>query len=93
MGDILIRGVSETMRASLAEKAARNGRSLSEEARVRLRKSLESDDDRPEFANAYDAIRSAFIEAGGGDGEFARVMEEVEAQSKGDFGRPFKDFE
>lgn len=93
MGDILIRDVSEALKTSLAERAARHGRSLSEEAKIRLRKSLESDETEPEFANAYDAIRSAFIEAGGGNGEFAKEMEEIEVQSKRDFGRPFEDFE
>ncbi|MCC6204182.1 MAG: TraY domain-containing protein [Hyphomicrobiales bacterium] len=92
MGDILIRGVSEAMKTSLSERAARNGRSLSEEAKIRLRKSLESDRTEPEFANAYDAIRSAFVGAGGGGGEFAEAMKEVEAESKRDFGRSPGDF-
>lgn len=93
MGDLLIRDISDAMKAKLSRSASKNGRSLSEEAKDRLRVSLEAEPEGRPAMNAYDAIRSAFIDAGGGDGEFAKVMEEIEAESKKDFGRPLEDFE
>jgi hypothetical protein len=38
-------------------------------------------------------LRSAFVEAGAADGEFAKIMDEIEAERKKDFGRPLPDFE
>lgn len=93
MGDILIRDIPDAMKAGLSRSASKNGRSLSDEAKDRLRVSLETEPEGMPAMNAFDAIRSAFIDAGGGDGEFAKIMDEIEAESKKDFGRPFEDFE
>lgn len=95
MGDMLIRNVPEQLKNEIAARAAKSGRSLSEEAKVLLRRSLLSDA-APEpagFANAYDAIRSAFEEHGGIDDAFADMMDEIEAERKRDFGRPVPDLE
>ncbi len=94
MGDLLIRNVSEAMKIDLAKKARESGRSLSEEAKVRIRNSLaEEGEPKRKFANAYEAIRSAFEEAGAIDDEYAKIMDEIEADRKRDFGRPLPDFE
>ena len=88
MGDLLIRNVPEAMKTGLSNSAVKSGRSLSEEAKHRLRKSLEEEPESAPVMNVLDAIRSAFIEAGGGTGEFAAIMDEIEAEGKRDFGRP-----
>lgn len=92
MGDLLIRDIPDALKTKLSSAASKSGRSLSEEAKIRLRQSLDVEVEReaPPM-NAFDMIRSAFLEAGGGDGEFAAIMDEIEAESKRDFGRPVEE--
>lgn len=95
MGDLLIRNIPDAMKAELEQRARQNGRSLSDEAKVQIRRSLatvEAPEPR-QFANALEALRSAFEEAGPLDDEYSRIMDEIEAQRKKDFGRPLPDFE
>jgi plasmid stability protein len=93
MGDLLIRNMPEGLKTGLSNSALKNGRSLSDEAKYRLRKSLDDEPDSAPAMNAFEAIRSAFIEAGGGTGEFAAIMDEIEAEGKRDFGRPVEEQE
>lgn len=44
MGDLLIRNLDNALKNRLRDEARQNGRSLSEEASVRLRQSLSSED-------------------------------------------------
>jgi len=96
MGDLLIRNMPDALKAGLAKKAEQNGRSLSEEAKARLRQSLLDDADtaiRPK-RNAYDALRSIFVEEDAllSDEEHAEFMRAIE-ESRKDIGRPVPDFE
>ncbi len=95
MGDLLIRNIPDAMKAELEDHARRSGRSLSEEAKAQIRRSLLLVEDAPPvaYANALEAIRSAFVEAGAVDDEYAGIMDEIEAERKRDFGRPIPDFE
>lgn len=45
MGDLLIRNLDDALKRRLRDQAKQNGRSLSEEASVRLRRSLASGND------------------------------------------------
>jgi plasmid stability protein len=64
MGDLLIRNIADAVKIGLAERARQSGRSLSDEANLRLARSLAADERQPRmFENAFDAIRSAFVEA------------------------------
>lgn len=93
MGDLLIRNIPEPLKASLSASATKSGRSLSDEAKYRLHRSLETEPESRPSMNAYEAIRTAFLETGGGTGEFAAIMDEIEAESKRDFGRPVESLE
>lgn len=95
MGDLLIRNIPDALKAELEQRARQSGRSLSEEAKVQIRRSLTSvEPEQPrQFANAYQALRSAFEEAGPLDDEYSRIMDEIEAQRKKDFGRPMPEYE
>lgn len=95
MGDLLVRGLSDSVKASLADKAKQGGRSLSEEAKLRLVQSLVDDEQNPRrYENAFSALRRAFIEAdailsNAEHEDFMRAIEEV----RKDMGRPAPDFE
>lgn len=96
MGDILIRNVSKAVKTQLVDSAKINGRSLSDEIRERLARSLVSEKagEPPKFANAYEAIRSAFVEADAlmSDDEHARFMGDVDRMRHSP-PRPVSDFE
>jgi plasmid stability protein len=92
MGDLLIRDVPEHLRAELTDAARRSGRSLSDEAKRMLSKAVSQEKmhPAPSGKSLLEAIQAAF--AGIPDGEreeFAKIMDDVEAERKKDFGRPF----
>ncbi|KAA0699333.1 plasmid stabilization protein [Neorhizobium sp. P12A] len=95
MGDLLIRNVPEAMKLDIAELAEKNGNSLSDEAKNLLRKGMIAThaDMEPNGGSTFDAIRRAFVDAGASGDEFAKIMDEIEAERKTDFGRPVEDFE
>ena len=80
MGDMLIRNVPDAVKSNLAKKARQSGRSLSDEVKLRLAKSLLDDEKQPEkFDNAYDAIRSVFVNSNAlmTDDEHAEFMDDI----------------
>ena len=91
MGDLLIRDVPEDLERDLSEAANKAGRSLSDEAKLRLSGNVTARaasqrsgadfvvDIQALFADIPDEERE----------EFARIMDEVEARRKTDFVRPF----
>ena len=97
MGDMLIRGIPDAIKTELTQLARDEGKSLSETAVDLLRKGMAADraDRAKPKQSAWDALRSAFIDADAvdHDGEFAKIMDEIEAERKKDFGRPVPDFE
>ena len=94
MGDLLIRNISSDLKSTLAQKAAQSGRSLSEEAKIRLRRSLESEEGPLDTRNAWDVLRGAFVDADAllTEEEHEEFMRAVEEGRK-DMGRPAPDFE
>ncbi len=95
MGDMLIRNIPDAVKNGLAEKARQSGRSLSDEANLRLARSLAEDEQQPrKFENAYEMIRSAFVEADAlmTEEEHAEFMRGIE-EGRRDMGRPVPDFE
>jgi hypothetical protein len=90
MGDLLIRGIPDPLKREIAQAAEKVDQSLSTKAIDLLRKGLIAEREaRPaQGESAWDRLRSVFEENGGTDGEFAKVMEEIEADRKRDFGRP-----
>ena len=94
MGDLLIRNISEAMKRDIAEAAQRSGNSLSDEAKELLREALHRKTEaQSDAVPVYEAIRAAFVSENAVDDEFAAIMDEIEAERKKDFGRPFEDFE
>ncbi|AYG68038.1 MULTISPECIES: plasmid stabilization protein [unclassified Rhizobium] len=96
MSDLLIRDISEPMKHDIAERAKQAGRSLSEEAKELLQKALIAEKAATEGAgvSAWDLLRPILYD--GDDAaatEYARIMDEIEAERKTDFGRPVEDFE
>ena len=63
MASITIRKLDERTKARLRVRAARNGRSMEEEARTLLRTALEVD--APAAGNLADTIRARFRRLGG----------------------------
>jgi len=90
MGDMLIRGIPDTLKTALEDAARQDGRSLSSRAIDLLRKGLLFEKEaaaRPREP-AGQALRRIFEEEGAIDDEFVALMDEVEAAGKKDFGRP-----
>ncbi|AJD39811.1 plasmid stabilization protein [Rhizobium sp. SEMIA 4085] len=95
MGGLLIRDISDAKR-NIAVRAERRGGSLSDEARRLVQKgmiaegSVANDDD----LTAWDSLRSILGPDNDDEAEvFAKIMEEIEADRKRNFGRPIEDFE
>jgi len=63
VASITIRKLDERTKARLRVRAARNGRSMEEEARTLLRAAL--GEDQPAASNLADAIRARFRHLGG----------------------------
>jgi plasmid stability protein len=95
MGDLLVRGLADAVKANLTEKAKQGGRSLSDEVKLRLVQSLVDDEQNPRrYENTFNAIRRAFIEADAlmSDEEHAEFMHAIE-EGRRDLGRPLPEFE
>jgi plasmid stability protein len=94
MTDLLIRDIPADMKKKIAASAKSAGRSLSDEAKRLILAGL-----RHEAAKAgapkdpAKALRAIFHGENEDDEEFARIMDEIEAERKRDFGRPPPDFE
>jgi plasmid stability protein len=95
MGDLLIRNVPEAMKRDIAERAERNGNSLSDEMKSLLRKAMaDHDAEEKPVRSAWESLQEVFAPLTAEEkDEFAKIMEEIEAERKKDFGRPFEDFE
>ena len=91
MGDMLIRGIPEGLKREIEEFAKRDGQSLSAKSIDLLRKSIDAErrpHDRP-FVSAWDVLRPILYDGNDKEAEeYAKIMDEVEAERKRDFGRP-----
>ena len=89
MGDMLIRGIPDALKIEIEGAARQEGQSLSARAIDLMRKGLLFEREaagRPK-QSAWDMIRSIYEHEGPVTGEFARIMDEIEAERKRDFGR------
>jgi plasmid stability protein len=95
MGDMLVRGIPDALKTEIAESAKRDGQSLSDKAIEILRKgvNVEREEKQKPAQSAWEALRSAVTAHGPLDDEYAKIMDEIEAERKKDFGRPLPDFE
>jgi plasmid stability protein len=90
VSDLLIRDIPDPLKQEIAQAAKTRGQSLSRKAIELLRKGLIAEQEtKPELeGSAWDVLRAIFEKGGPLDGSFAKVMEEIEAERKRDFGRP-----
>lgn len=90
MGDLLIRNIPDAIRQSLAERAERSGRSVSEEVTAILSEELGS---FPPQLDATERSRlSSLREILKADSQteadlYGEIMDGIEAKRKSDFGR------
>jgi antitoxin FitA len=95
MGDLLIRNVPEDLKRDLTEAARIAGRSLSDEAKRRLRQPVPGEAPLPATgAEFLKSIQDFFSDVPDDERkEFAKIMEEIEEQRKSDIGRasPFEE--
>ena len=91
MGDLLIRDVPEDLERDLSEAASKAGRSLSDEAKLRLSGKVNAREASQRSGAEFVAdIQALFADIPDEEREeFARIMDEVEARRKTDFERPF----
>ncbi|WP_292550016.1 plasmid stabilization protein [Mesorhizobium sp.] len=89
MGDMLIRNIPEPLKREIEQAARKDGLSLSGKAIDLLSKAMVAEQEpRLEPAlSAWDAIRATFAAENAIGDEFAKVMSEIEAERKRDFGR------
>jgi plasmid stability protein len=71
VGDLLIRNLDDALKRELQERARANGRSLSDEAIMRLRKSLGTADQQNRLAGEW--LRSLLSEDAWSDDELADI--------------------
>jgi plasmid stability protein len=89
MGDLLIRNIPEALKRDIAERADRNGTSLSDEAKGLLSKALApAATEDAERRSAWDVLRPILCDD---TDEFSETMDEIEAGRKKDFIRSFED--
>jgi hypothetical protein len=88
---MLIRGIPEGLKREIEEFARRDGESPSTKSIDLLRKSVDAEREvhaKP-FVSAWDVLRPILYDGNDEEAEeFAKIMEEVEAERKRDFGRP-----
>ena len=93
MGDLLIRDIPDSLKRDLSDVALQTGRSMSDEVKAMIRKGVaahKADKSQPSSKNAYEQIREAFADIPDEEREeFAKIMDEIEADRKTNFGRPF----
>jgi plasmid stability protein len=94
MTDLLIRDIPVEIKRKIAANAKSSGRSLSDEAKRLILAGLRHEPVQVrEKKNPAEALRAIFRGEDEADDEFARIMDEIEAERKRDFGRPPPDFE
>jgi len=94
MGDMLIRGIPDALKLELEEVARVEGKSLSARAIDLMRKGMifEKEAASKPKRSAWEVLRKIYEEEGAIDDDYAKMMDEIEAERKKDFGRPV-DFE
>jgi plasmid stability protein len=87
MADMLIRDIPETLKREIELAARKCGQSLSGKAIDLLHKGMIAEREaKPEPGlSEWDVIRSAFAAENAIDDEFAKIMDEIEAERKRDF--------
>ena len=96
MGDLLIRNIPDALKRNLEDAARRDGQSLSAKSIDLLRTSLSAEQatEQKPFVSAWDVLRPIMYQGDDEEAEaFQKIMEEIEAERKRDFGRPAPEFE
>ncbi|WP_287328077.1 plasmid stabilization protein [Mesorhizobium sp.] len=88
MSDMLIRNIPEPLKREI-EQARKSGQSLSGKAIALQREGMVAERQArlEPGLSAWDAIRATFAAENAIGDEFAKIMNEIEAERKRDFGR------
>jgi plasmid stability protein len=89
MSDMLIRNIPELLKREIEQAARKSGQSLSGKAIALLREGMVAERQArlEPGLSAWDAIRATFAAENAIGDEFAKTMNEIEAERKRDFGR------
>lgn len=93
MGDLLVNDVPDALRRSLEKRAGEAGHSISDEVKAILEREVVT---TPSMTtrSGLDTLRSIMLNVDADEAEaFSQIMNEIEAERKKDFGRPFEDYE
>ena len=96
MGDMLIRNIPAALKVAIECAAKEEGKSLSDRAIDLLRKGIlfEKEAASAPSRSAWDVLRPLLYSGDDVEAErFARIMDDIEAERKRDFGRPLPDLE
>jgi plasmid stability protein len=96
MADLLVRDISEGLTESLTARADRAGHSVSDEVKTILQREFPEAHEKSagNEISALEALRGVFSDLTPEERvEFSAIMDEIEAERKKDFGRPFEDLE
>lgn len=96
MADLLVRDVSDELRENLAARAGKAGHSVSDEIKSILQQEVGETREVLDLngMSALEALRSIMkADSEEEAAAYIEIMEEIEAERKRDFGRPFEDFE
>ena len=97
MGDLLIRDISDAMKANLASLAEQTDTSLSDAAKLALAEGIEAARRKSELAADEipfgDRLRAMFGGIFETNEEAEAFHDEIETERKADFGRPLPDLE
>lgn len=94
MGDLLIRNISDALRADIESLARKRGQSLSDTAREALRAGIVAVGNRDAVAKAAPAgerLRAIFAGAFESNEEADEFQRNLDQVRRGDFGRPIPD--
>lgn len=93
MGDLLVNDVPDALRRSLEKRADEAGHSISDEVKAILEREVVTTPSTPE-RSGLDTLRSIMLNVDAEEAEaFSQIMDEIEAERKKDFGRPYEDYE
>jgi antitoxin FitA len=95
MSNVLIRDFPPALKAEISKAANSNGRSISDEIKLRLRRDsqVSAQSEPKSGAQMYDEIRAAMQGIFATDEEVDEFERVIEESRRNDFGRPPPDFE
>jgi plasmid stability protein len=93
LADLLVQDIPDEMTQGLAARADKAGHSVSDEVKAIIERELGENSGNHE-ASALEMLRSIMVADSEEEAaEYIKIMDEIEAERKRDFGRPVEDLE